>query len=152
MNRSIRKQLEGRLSADALDFLNEEFRKHEELLVKLKETQDREKWLTEEICKKDEILKSVFTKSAGESYKQPMGYQYGDLPKEYFFNPEEMYGRKSSVPSFEMRRGGRGMYSEGYIPQVEPTERRYMPFQAEDYLDFEAARGGRGSSTGGSTK
>ena len=160
MHISIRRQLEGRLSSEALNYLNEEFRKAEKTLIKLKELEMREKYLLEELAKKEEKLWSIFSKSSGNESgsKQPMGYQYGGLPKEYYMNPEEEYERGYSIPQFEMRRGGnRGIYARrgvpgsAYIPNIEPAERRYMPFQTEaEFAEFEMARGD-GSSSGGSS-
>lgn len=111
MHRHIRKQLEGRLSADVLEFLNEEFHKMEEIIIKLKETEKREQMLTEELCKKDKMLWSLFDKSVNSSLKQPIGYH--NYSQDYFNNPEEDYKKKMNTPIFDMRmaRGTGGRYT-----------------------------------------
>lgn len=120
MHRHIRKQLEGRLSGDVLEFLNEEFRKMEEIILKLKETEKREQMLTEELCKKDKMLWSLFDKSVESNFnqKQPIGYH--NYSQDYFNNPEEDYKRKMNIPIFDMRmaRGTSGRYTSAIQSNV----------------------------------
>jgi hypothetical protein len=150
MHRTIRKQLEGRLSADALEYLNEEFRKAEEVMLKIKELEKKEELLLDQLIRKDEMIRSLFEKSKQEqsSGRQQIGYQSQGFSPSYFQNPEEEYERQSMMPSFEMRRGSPGseMRRGGGGSRSLFEMRRGGGSRSE----MEMARGGRGGSGGGS--
>lgn len=81
MDRYIRKTLENNLPAQALDYLNESFRKLHEAEEQLKKYKEKTDWLSQELSRKDQMLWSMYERNSGSQGGQggqQMGYQQSE--------------------------------------------------------------------------
>jgi len=110
MTREVQRELERKLPQYVLDYLNEEFKKKEEQIERIRELENKTRELLNEISKRDQTLWEAF-KTIGYDSNSQRNFQNA-VPGFKFYGEDQQYRKQyPEFPSYA--RGNRGGGYEG---------------------------------------